>query len=183
MTLADFLVSEARVLEQGTDALRKEVKEQIPADRVKDAPAVARELRWRLRLVAGSASDDEGPKRMEKTNGHVNGIKRRRVESEGLEEGALRFRNFRPRLWDRIQEKAEDIGTESKQVIPPGTGDNWADPWIDLDDHTINPVEGGQDAQVVRQRTVMVKVRRTAEGLERQLIERTVEQWSWHMRE
>ncbi|KAF9452791.1 jumonji superfamily protein [Macrolepiota fuliginosa MF-IS2] len=178
--LAEFLVSEVRVLEHGADAAKKEVKEQIPTDRVKDAPAVARELRWRLRLVAGSASDDEGSKKAERTNGHTNGIKRRRVESEGLEDGTLRFRNFKPRVWDRIEEKVEDLGTESKQATQPGTGDGWADTWIDPDDRAMNVTEGDQDAQVVHQRTVIVKVRKTAKGLERQRIERTVEQWLWH---
>lgn len=179
MALADFLVSEARILEHGGDAVKKEAREQIPSDRVKDAPAVARELRWRLRLVSGSASDDESFKRPEKTNGHVNGVKRRRIESEGLDEGSLRFRNFKPRLWDRIEEKVEDLGTESKQAARPGAEDGWSDSWIDTDDHLMSSVAERQEAQVGRQRTVVVKVRRTAKGLERQRIERTVEQWSW----
>lgn len=180
MALADFLVSEARILEQGIDTAKKEVKEQIPSDRVKDAPAMARELRWRLRLAAGSASDEEGPKKADRTNGHINGVKRRRVDSEGVEEGSLRFRNFKPRPWDRIEDRVEDLGTEIKQVISPGTGDAWVDTWINPDNPAGDVMEGSQQAEVVRQRTMVVKVRRTPKGLERQRIERTVEQWSWH---
>ncbi|KAJ3565100.1 hypothetical protein NP233_g7859 [Leucocoprinus birnbaumii] len=174
MALADFLVSEARILEHGPDAAKKEVKEQIPTDRVKDAPALAREFRWRLRLAAGAASDDEGPKKMEKTNGHVNGVKRRRVEEDGVQ----RFRNFKPRLWDREATKEEELGTESVRAARPGVGDGWSEPWMDGDDKMMGSPED-PEAQISRQRTVVVKVRKTLGGLERQRIERTVEQWEW----
>ncbi len=180
MALADFLVSEARILERGADAAKKEVREQIPADRVKDASAVARELRWRLKLAEGSASDEEGVKKGDKTNGHVNGVKRRRVDGEGLEGGTFRFRNFKPRSWDRIEETVEDLKTETGRVISPGTGDSWVDTWINPDNPAEDAMDGGQSAEVVRQRTMVVKVRKTPKGLERQKIERIVEQWSWH---
>jgi F-box/leucine-rich repeat protein 10/11 len=176
--LADFLVSESRILEHGAEAAKKEVKEHVPTDRVKDAPALARELRWRLRLAAGAASDDEGPKRIERANGHVNGVKRRRVESEGLEEGAERFRNFKPHKWDRTEEKTENLADESVQVSRPGGEESWSDRWMDWDDTLMGSTEG-EEAQISRQQTVITRVKRTGSGLERQRIERTVEHWSW----
>ncbi|KAF5358557.1 hypothetical protein D9756_001773 [Leucocoprinus leucothites] len=180
MALAEFLVSEARIMEHGSDAAKKEVREQIPSDRVKDAPVVARELRWRLKLAMGAASDDESTKKPEKTNGHVNGMKRRRVESEGLEEsvGVQRFRNFKPRVWDREGRKEEDLGTETVKVARPGVGDGWSDVWMDGDDKMMGSPEDAE-AQISRQRTVVVKIRKTNKGLERQRIERTAEQWEW----
>jgi len=176
VALAEFLVSESRILEHGPDAAKKDVREQIPVERVKDGPACAREVRWRLRLSAGAASDDEGPKKVEKANGHVNGVKRRKVESEGVEE---RFRNFKPRIWDREQTKEENLGMETMQAAhPAGAGEAWSDAWVDGEDQTMGSVED-PEAQVNRQRTVVVKVRRTEQGLERQRIERTIEQWQW----
>ncbi|KXN90450.1 JmjC domain-containing histone demethylation protein 1 [Leucoagaricus sp. SymC.cos] len=178
IALTGFLVSEARILEHGTETAKKEVKDQVPSDRVKDAPAVARELRWRLRLAAGAASDEEGSKKTEKTNDHINGVKRRRVDSEGLDEDTQRFRNFKPRVWDKTEEKTEDLGTERVQMARPGVGDGWSEPWMDGDNKLMGSTEG-EEAEISRQRTLMVKVRRTGKGLERQRIERTVEQWSW----
>ena len=43
--LADFLVSEARTMERGSDSAKRQAKEDVPGDRIKDAPALARELR------------------------------------------------------------------------------------------------------------------------------------------
>jgi len=175
VALAEFLVSESRILERGPDAAKKEVREQIPVERVKDGPACAREVRWRLRLATGAASDDEDVKKVEKANGHVNGVKRRKVESEGSEE---RFRNFKPRIWDREQTKEENLGMETVQVAHPGAGEAWSDAWVDGEDQTMGSVED-PEAHVSRQRTVVVKVRKTEQGLERQRIQRTVEQWQW----
>ncbi len=85
LTLAEFLVGEARILESGSDQAKKETKEQVPVDRVKDAPAVARELRWRVKQALGYSSDDEGSGRRSGA-----GSKRRRIEDE--EEPSV-FRN------------------------------------------------------------------------------------------
>ena len=46
-------------MERGNDHAKREAREQVPNDRVKDAPALARELRWRVRLARGESSDDE----------------------------------------------------------------------------------------------------------------------------
>ena len=81
--LAEFLVAEARVMEKGTDHAKREAKEQVPGDRVKDAPAMARELRWRVRLAGGYESDDDARVRkgQKKAAGHkeeVNGAGKKR---------------------------------------------------------------------------------------------------------
>ncbi|EEB97929.1 hypothetical protein MPER_02654 [Moniliophthora perniciosa FA553] len=109
--LADFLVSEARILERGSEHHKKEIKEQVPYDRVKDAPAVARELRWRVRHALGSTSDDESNSRDRNGNGNSTGVarngKRKRARSDSASETpplTLRFKNFKPETWDNILE-------------------------------------------------------------------------------
>ena len=60
-SLAQFLVNEARLMERPVDSSSKrEAKDMVPADKVKDPCALARELRWRVRLAAGAGSGDEG---------------------------------------------------------------------------------------------------------------------------
>jgi F-box/leucine-rich repeat protein 10/11 len=102
-------------------------------------------------------------------------VKRRRVEDEGYEEGSMRFRNFKPRVWDRIEERVEDAVAESRTGVRPGGDEGWSDVWVGTDEET----EGGEEAQVGKQRTVVVKVRRSGHGVERQRIERVVEKWTW----
>ena len=104
--LADFLVSEARTIERGTESARRQAKEEVPGDRIKDAPALARELRWRARHAAGYSSDDDSrSSRKIKTpasNGEVNmiGGKRKRSVADSVEESSDLFRNFKRRSWD-----------------------------------------------------------------------------------
>lgn len=161
LTLADFLVSEARAVESGNEQAKKEAKEQIPNDRVKDAPAVARELRWRVKQALGYGSDDEGASRPRGI------VKRRRTEDE---ETGL-FRNFKPRPWDAIVAKKTEAETSAAKM-PATEGDGWTDGW------TGDVVEGDGAGQVVRRRETVTKVRRTGEGrVERQRIERVVEEW------
>jgi F-box/leucine-rich repeat protein 10/11 len=173
LALAEFLVSEVRILEGGSEQAKKEVKDQIPAERIKDAPAMARELRWRLRLSAGYSSDDDASQGGRKvTNGH----KRKRAESNspGLHENPARFKNFKPKYWDASTMTAED----EKIVLRgqrPGDGDNWAEGWLDTADKT----DVGNEAQVNRRSETVVKVRKTSNGLERQRIERVIEEWVW----
>ena len=88
VALADFLVSEARLIERGSDPLRKEAKEQVPGDKIKDPAALARELRWRVRLAAGLASDTESANKSKAStpiNGkehHTTPAKRKRGNEE-----------------------------------------------------------------------------------------------------
>lgn len=168
LTLAEFLVAEARTLESGGDQAKKEAKEHIPADRVKDAPAVARELRWRVKQALGYSSEDEGSGSGRRSGA---GSKRRRVEEE--EEPSL-FRNFKPRPWDAIVSKKEDAQTSDVKMPPVESGDDdWAQRW------TGDEIGGEVDGKVSRRRELVTKVRRTgSEKIERQRIERLVEEWT-----
>lgn len=180
LTLSDFLVSEARTLETGTEQAKKEAKEQIPSDRVKDAPAMARELRWRAKQALGYSSDDEGaggskgPKSVTITTPAA-GSKRRRIEDE---DEVPRFRNFKPKPWDAILMTKDDEQTASiKMPNPENKDEDWTKAWV----AGPEPATGADavNGSVKSRREVMIKVRRTAGGkIERQRIERTVEEWS-----
>ncbi|KAF8078221.1 jumonji superfamily protein [Lyophyllum atratum] len=172
--LADFLVSEARILEGGSEHAKKVVKDEIPSDRVKDAPAMARELRWRLKLAGGYTSEDENP---QPTKGKPNGNKRKRPSSPSpaLDETSGPFKNFKPKMWDSVTEHSTDVETKSEKGWRPQDGENWVEHWIDP-----NGDQGdGEIAEVKRRRHATVRIRRTGDGLERQRIERIVEEWKW----
>ncbi|KAF8964078.1 JmjC domain-containing histone demethylation protein 1 [Flammula alnicola] len=180
LTLSEFLVSEARILENGTDQAKKEAKEHIPTDRVKDAPAMARELRWRVKQALGYPSDDEGPvgtrKSKDTTAAPIAGSKRRRLDDQ---EETPHFRNFKPKPWDAVvMTKDEEQSFTSKMPKPEAKeGEDWTKPWLAVSDSSTS-VEGAETS-VKSRREVVVKVRRTATGVERQRIERTVEDWTW----
>jgi len=167
LTLAEFLVSEARILEKGSEQAKKEAKESIPADRVKDGPAMARELRWRVRQAMGQDSEDEGGRRLNV----VAGSKRRRVEEE---EGSGKFRNFKPKMWDAVVAQKEEPRTEEVKVRRPTGEEDLRESWI-----AGEPEDEGETGQVVTTVDKVVKVRRTGRGIERHLISRQVEDWSW----
>ncbi|KAH9951433.1 JmjC domain-containing histone demethylation protein 1 [Amylocystis lapponica] len=178
--LADFLVSEARTMERGTEPAKKEAKEQVPGDRVKDAAALARELRWRVRLASGYTSDDEGRSQRSKSgselaiNGSAN--KRKRPASEVGGEGGL-FRNFKRKSWERVVEKPAE--QESRVVKAPRPGEKVDEVWTEWQEE-LDVAEGGDEVAVDRRRDVVIKVRRTAKGVERQRVERILEDWVWN---
>ncbi|GLB35227.1 putative protein with domain family that is part of the cupin metalloenzyme superfamily [Lyophyllum shimeji] len=174
LALADFLVSEARTLEGGSEHAKKEVKDQVPSDRIKDAPAMARELRWRLRLAGGYSSEDES---LQSRKGKTNGNKRKRAASTSppLDVTGPPFKNFRPKVWDSMVEKCMDIETKSVRARRPQDGEDWVDHWTE----SSGEHEDGETAEVKRWRHATVKIRRTANGIERQRIERVVEEWKW----
>ncbi|KAG9003942.1 JmjC domain-containing histone demethylation protein 1 [Tulasnella sp. JGI-2019a] len=68
VALSDFLMSEIRLIESGggrggTEVVvagRREAKDMVPLDRVKDPSALAREFRWRVRMAVDGESGDEG---------------------------------------------------------------------------------------------------------------------------
>lgn len=131
--LARFLVKESRILERSssTESARRDTKDQIPGT-IKDPTALARELRWRVRLAAGHDSDDELESPFtslkDKGNGSANGkasssgtpaaanpLKRKR--GAGVDRAAStssdpngaqrpRFKGFIPRDWDQVESKA-----------------------------------------------------------------------------
>jgi F-box/leucine-rich repeat protein 10/11 len=161
-SLADFLVTESRIIERGSEAAKKESKENVPGEKVKDAPALARELRWRARHALGNMSDDEGDRDHENRCGGI------------VPMPAAAFKNFAPKKWDKVVD--EDVGQEVTKVraLRPDSLDEWITTWTDgwQDD------EAGE-AEVLKRRKVMFRVRKTESGIERQRIERTVEDWSW----
>ena len=176
LSLADFLVSEARILETGTEQAKKEVREQIPNDRVKDAPAAARELRWRAKLALGYYSDDEGSGGTRKAKKFVTppiGFKRKRVEDH---DEIAHFRNFKPKPWDAVVTvKKEPNQTRVCKAARPGEGDEWTSQWVT--EAQVKDEE--EEATLESCQEVVIKVRRTMKGLERHRIERTIEDWTW----
>lgn len=184
--LANFLVAEARAIERGSDHAKREAKEQVPNDRVKDAPALARELRWRVRLARGEPSDDEGRghRKLIKSTGSVdslsNGAGTKRKRSPVAEDAAM-FRNFTPRQWERVIN--EPVHRESRVVKagrPAPNGEDWKTRWAEWNgDDDGKAEEGAQEAHVERRKDVIVKVRKTEKGIERQRVERVVEMWVW----
>jgi len=172
--LAEFLVSEARTLERGSEHAKKEVKDQIPSDRIKDAPAMARELRWRLRLAGGYTSEDES---LQVRKGKTNGNKRKRATSASpaLDGTSPPFKNFKPKVWDSMVEKSADLVMKLERGRRPQDDDNWVEHWTDPNGDHVD----GEMAEVTSRRHATVKIRRTVNGLERQRIERVVEEWKW----
>lgn len=163
LALADFLVRESRIIERGAEAGKKESKEHVPGEKVKDAPALARELRWRVKHALGYTSDTEGGRIHENQCGGV------------LRTPASVFKNFVPKKWERVVD--EDAGEEvtKVRVSRPESLDGpwvttWANGWQD---------DGAGEAEVLKRRKVMLRVRKTESGIERQKIERTVEDWRW----
>ncbi|TFK42857.1 jumonji superfamily protein [Crucibulum laeve] len=184
LALAEFLVSEARILERGSDQAKKEAKDQIPADRIKDAPAMARELRWRVKLASGYQSEEESQVRTRKSKDRSpadttsNGFKRRRVDSGDFGADSGRFRNFKPKAWDGLSTTTESESTRKTTAPRPGgEDDGWVQGWLDINGYTESMVE--DEAKVESVREVTVKVRRSGKGVERQRIERVVENWTW----
>ncbi|TFK25004.1 JmjC domain-containing histone demethylation protein 1 [Coprinopsis marcescibilis] len=173
LDLANFLVSEVRILERGSEQAKKEVKEQIPVDRVKDAPALARELRWRARLALGNTSADE------QDGAAANGAKRKRETASG----GGPFRNFKPKVWDDVAEDSE-VG-ESKQLKctwpKPSSGDGWTSAWLSSTEPEGGEGEDDNKMAVNYHKERCVKVRRTQTGIERHRIERIVEHWEWDL--
>ncbi|KIY51157.1 Clavaminate synthase-like protein [Fistulina hepatica ATCC 64428] len=200
--LADLLVSQVRVLEKAgrneqderVDKAAKEVKEAIPSDRIKDPAGLARELRWRVKFARGESSDDEaGQGRMASTPLRADTFsrKRRRTDhdigpSTGQSVSSVQFRNFKPKVWDEIAQQENSTHFTTRPCGKPMPGeDDWIAAWMKWDgDEERMSVEDDKGtlglASVQVRRHVATKVRRTAEGLERQRVDRIHEQWT-HM--
>ena len=180
--LSDFLVSEVRVMERGPESIRRDLRDQVPADKVKDAPALARELRWRVRLAEGYTSDGDRSDGEEPAAKYV-GRKRRREgglpPTSPETRGDARFRNFQPKVWEALEEENEE-GVRHLTVQPIQDISSFAGSWNDWNDEpTGSQLVKGDRVEVGRRRHVIVKMRRTDNGFERQRIERVVETWSW----
>ncbi|EIW60698.1 Clavaminate synthase-like protein [Trametes versicolor FP-101664 SS1] len=182
--LAEFLVAESRTIERGVDPAKRQAKEEVPGDRIKDAPALARELRWRVRHAAGYASDDDGRSHRKakgavngdgSTNGTGNKRKRTALDEDGIE----LFRNYKRASWDRVEDRPTERESKLMKARRPNTrSKDWVGEWTGED--VKEDQEGGDEVHVERKRDVIVKVRKTAKGLERHRVERVLENWVWH---
>lgn len=180
-------MSEARTIERGTDSAKRQAKEEVPGDRIKDAPALARELRWRVRHAAGYSSDDDGrshrsAKGRSGANGEAtaNGIstKRKRPATDTVDDGTELFRNFKRPSWEHAEERPTERASRMVKARRPDKSQEWADDWVRGTDDMVEG-EDGEEAHVETRRDVIVKVRRTAKGVERQRVERMLEEWVW----
>lgn len=135
---------------------------------------MARELRWRVRLAAGYQSDDEG---LAVKAVSANGTKRKRSQADGGVDQPSQFKNFKPRLWEAVTETAGEPEKEVVKAAKPD-GNAWKDQWVAWGDQISSEDVDGQ-ADVCRRRDVIVKVRKTATGVERQKVERILEEWVW----
>jgi hypothetical protein len=174
LALAEHLVSEVRMLEKGSEHSRKETRDHIPSERIKDAPAMARELLWRARLLLhGSASDEEA---VNNDFGNFKGGKRKRsTESPGVDDSSS-FKNFKPKKWDSSTEKVLEKELRTVRLSRP-EDEKWKERWSEW--RTLEDEGDAQLAQVTHFRDVLIRVRKTSRGLERQRIERTVEELVW----
>jgi len=183
--LSDFLVSEVRAMERGPEPVRRDVRDQVPNDKVKDAPAVARELRWRVRLAEGYTSDggrcDQARGREEPATKLVGRKRRREGEiplTDLATQGDPKFRNFQPKVWESLEEDHEE-GVRHLIVEPDQDISAFAGSWKDWKDEPgSSELVKGDKVEVGRRRQVIVKMRRTGHGFERHRVERVVETWS-----
>jgi len=179
--LADYLVSEVHTMERGPESVGRDIRDQVPNDKVKDAPALARELRWRVRLAQGYTSDGDRPGPDRAREPKDGGRKRKRdPEFSPSTRSDSGFRNFQPKIWDALAEEQEEgvrhLTVQSAQDIGALVED-WTD-WKEEPDGS-QMVVNGEKVEVGRRRQVIVKTRRTVHGFERQRVERVVETWSW----
>ncbi|KAI0086684.1 Clavaminate synthase-like protein [Irpex rosettiformis] len=188
--LAEFLVGEVRTMERGSESAKREAKDQVPSDCVKDAPSLARELRWRVRLTNGYASDDDSKHRRKgnvaapSSAAHHSAVTKKRKRGEADTEvdpdgSYTPFLHFKPRSWDAMAAYPTEKDSRAvKSRRPIFEQAEWAKELLDWKD-------GGEDAEdapeaaIERRRDVIVKVRRTEKGIERQRVERVLEEWSW----
>lgn len=165
-------------MERGTDQARKEAKEQVPGDRIKDAPAMARELRWRVRLASGYESDDDTRTRRKAKADTVNGSSRKRKRADGDDDDDLTrpFMHFKPKAWNAITVKPIEKDKKVVKAVKPDPSSESMNGWSSWD--VAENVEG-DPATVECRKDVIIKVRRTGKKLERQRVERVLEEWTW----
>ncbi|KAF8479156.1 JmjC domain-containing histone demethylation protein 1 [Russula ochroleuca] len=177
--LSDFLVSEVRAIERGPESLRRDVRDQVPNDKVKDAPAVARELRWRVRLAQGYTSDGDQSGRFRAREPMTKEVGRKRKRDPEFSGVDSRFRNFQPKIWEALAEEQEE-GVRHLTVQPTQDIGSLVEGWTDWKEEPIrSQMVNGDKVEVGRRRQVIVKTRRTVHGFERQRVERVVETWNW----
>lgn len=165
------------------ETVKRDVRDQVPSEKVKDAPALARELRWRVRLAGGYTSDgdhfDRARGQEEPTPKDVGRKRKQDSEFPPADPAILSdsmFRNFRPKIWETVEEQHEESTRHlTMQNIGPlvESLSEWKDEPLDA-----SAVEG-REVEAGRKRQVILKTRKTVRGFERQRIERVLERWSW----
>lgn len=169
-------------MERGPDTLKRDVRDQVPTDKVKDAPAVARELRWRVRLAQGYTSDgdqSDRSKAREPIAKEVGRKRKRDPEFSQAVQGDSKFRNFQPKIWEALAEEQEE-GVRHLTVRPTQDISSLAESWADWKEEPVrSQMDNGDKVEVGRRRQVIIKTRRTIHGFERQRVERVVETWNW----
>lgn len=188
-SLVEFLMSEVRLIEGNTngagDAGKKDAKDMVPSDRVKDPGALARELRWRVRVAINGESGDEGGTRLKGYTASKHkpaaGQKRKRGNSDKerlTREGSpasesqsdtsrMMFKNFTPRPWDAVKTtEAQTLRLEGE--APPLLES------VDVEMEDDRPV-----GALERRTSSVVKVRRIGDGsvVEREVVTRVREVW------
>lgn len=165
-------------MERGPDMPKKEAKDNVPSDRVKDAPALARELRWRLRLARYGTSDGDV------TSPDVHQKRRRRDARAENDDKQPKLKGIEPKTWDVSQVTKKEEQFVALGRSPPGQESNWADRWLTEENETNR--RQGMDVEdkpwgpnVTKKREDIVRVRRTMFGLERQRLHREIETWEW----
>jgi len=148
LSLCNFLVSEVRSLEK-KGSTNRESREAIPGEKIKDAPALARELRWRLRVALGVDSGDEARPRP-KTTTVTNGINKRKRPSPDHEEAIgpaelEKFRHFKPRAWDAERRFPTSHEVLERQIGKEASEGFWLE-WADNDSDST-PLEDGVTAK------------------------------------
>ena len=169
-------------MERGPEPMRRDIRDQIPNDKVKDAPAVARELRWRVRLAQGYTSDGDQSGQFRAGEPMTKEVGRKRKRDPELSQtvrGNSRFRNFQPKIWEALAEEQEE-GVRHLTMQPAQDIGSLVEGWTDWKEEPItSQMVNGDKVEVGRRRQVIVKTRRTVHGFERQRVERVVETWNW----
>lgn len=177
-----FLVSQAHLIERGNETAKKEAREQVPADKVKDACAVARELRWRVRLARGVDSDGEEHEASPASSagpGPGRPKRKRAAADEGVH-GSVRFKNFQPKTWEAISQSSK-IAEETRFRTRPEGELAQNSEWLNAEDEDVKMEDGDEKERVVvsTREVITVKARKTTIGLERHRVHSVLETWRW----
>jgi F-box/leucine-rich repeat protein 10/11 len=90
----------------------------------------------------------------------------------------VQFRNFQPQGWDVVNELPRESDERVVNIRPPKISDMWEREWTEWN-KKFEGQEYEEQANVETTRDVMIKVRKTENGVERQRIERVMEKWVW----
>lgn len=154
-------------MERGSEVAKKEAKDNVPTDRVKDPSLLARELRWRVRSAAGVDSDAElggdGDEivavKREPGTARQPGRKRKDEHSTAL------FKNWQPPEWNTVDHIPANESHDTIKVEDIGEGGDWMQ-------------KEGLTGDVIRsiKRSGLSKMRKLEHGaIERYSVVRTVE--------